>query len=573
MKNLRWIALLGLIVSFSCARKNLTEQSSGAGVEKKEEKFLAFEHFYLEGMKFYILGNNADAQAYFDKALHVNPENAAVNYMLGKIALAKNEDTKAIAYAGKASKIDQKNKYYALLLAKSYEQKLNADEAVKVYKRILAEIPNTEEHYFDLANLFIYQRNYADALKIYNKIEDIYGQSAELTRQKQQIYLRENKLDKAIEEGEHLVKAFPDDNDIKAAHAEFLYTNKKEEEAIKLLEELVKSDPENPRSHLILADIYQMKGQKEKAKVELEIVFNNPEVELNTKLKIIEDFIRSPKTEDNKNTTLRLGELMTKAHPGDSRAYSAMGEIYLMNDRKNDAWKEFIISKNIDGGNYNLWLQLINLDSELQQTDSIIRHSEEALELFPNQATLWLYNGSGYSMKKDYKRAIDSFEEGKKLSGTNQEMRNYFNIHLGDTYHYTNDYLKSDAAYEEVLKFDQNNEHVLNNYSYFLSLRKEKLPEAKNMSEKLVRKYPTEATYLDTYAWVLYVMKDYEGAKKYLETAILNSNNGTIVEHYGDVLYQLGDKENAIEQWKKAKKLGETSEFIEKKIAEGKLYE
>lgn len=573
MKNSHWILIAGLAVFLSCARKSQTEQSSGTGLEKKEEKLLTFEHFYNEGIKLYILSNYADAQTYFEKAYQISPENAALNYMLGRMALAKNEDTKAIAYASKASKADPKNKYYALLLAKAYEQKLNADEAIKVYKRILAEIPGTEEHYFDLANLYIYQRNYGEALKTYNKIEEIYGQSLELTRQKQQIYLRENKLDKAIEEGQNLIKAFPDDNDIKAAHAEFLYTNKKEEEAVKLLEEVVKNEPDNPRSHLILADIYQMKGQKERANQELTLVFQNPEVDINTKLKIMEDFIRSPKTEDNKTTVMRLAEQTVKTHPSDARSYAALGEAYLMADNKKQAWQQFIKSKQLDGGNYNLWLQLINLDSELQETDSLIRHSEEALEAFPNQSMLWLYNGTGYSMKKDYPKAVDAFEEGKKLAGSNQEMKNYFNIHLGDTYHYTKQYSKSDAAYEEVLKYDRNNDHVLNNYSYFLSLRKDKLQEAKDMSEKLVKKYPTEPTYLDTHAWVLYMMKDYEGAKKYLEIAVLNSNNGTIVEHYGDVLYQLGEKDKAIDQWRRAKKLGETSEFIDKKLAEGKLYE
>ena len=573
MKKLFWILIAGLIVSASCTRKAQTEQSAGSSLDKKEEKLLAFEHFYSEGVKFYILGNLADSKAHLEKAYQVNSENAAVNYMLGRLAITANEDSKAIGYASKAYKTDSKNKYYALLLAKAYEQKLNADEAIKVYKKILAEIPNTEEHYFDLANLYIYQRNYSEALKVYVKIEEIFGQSLELTRQKQQIYLRENKLDKAIEEGANLLKAFPDDNDIKAAHAEFLYTNKKEDEAIKLLEEVVKKEPNNPRSHLILADIYQMKGEKEKASQELELVFQNPDVDISTKLKILEDLIRSPKTDENKSSAMKLAEITVKTHPTDARSYSALGEAYIMAENKEEAWKQFIKSKNIDGGNYNLWLQLINLDSDLQKNDSLVSHSEEALETFPNQAMLWLYNGTGYSMKKEYKKALDSFEEGKKISGTNQELKNYFNIHLGDTYHYTNDYSKSDAAYEEVLKYDRNNDHVLNNYSYFLSLRKDKLQIAKDMSEKLIKKYPTEATYLDTHAWVLYMMKDYTGAKRYLETAILNSSNGTIVEHYGDVLYQLGEKDKAIEQWKKAKKLGETSEFLDKKLEEGKLYE
>ncbi len=546
---------------------------SSSGPEKKGAKYVDFENFYNDGVKFYVLGNYAEAEANFTKAYQLYPDNAALNYMLGTLALSKNEEAKAISYALKASKADPQNKYYALLLARSYEQKLNAEEAIKVYKRIIAEIPNTEEHYFDLANLYIYQRNYSEALKIYIKIETIFGQSLELTRQKQQIYLRENKMDKAMEEGEKLMKVFPDDNDVKTSHAEFLYRNKREDEAIKILEEVVKNDPENPQSHLILADIYQMKGQKERGNKELEIVFQNSDMEINTKLKILEDYIRSPKTEENKALCLKLAGLIVKAHPADARSYAAMGEAYLMAEKKEEAWKQFTKSKNIDGGNYNLWIQLINLDSELRKSDSLIGHTEEALETFPNQAMLWLYNGNGYSLKKDYTKALESYEEGKKLAGTNQELKNYFNMQLGDNYNNIKDYAKSDAAYEEVLKFDRNNDHVLNNYSYFLSLRKEKLQDAKDMSERLVKNHPTEATYLDTYAWVLYMMKDYAGAKKYLETAILNSSNGTIVEHYGDVLYQLGEKEKAVEQWKIARKLGETSEFIDKKIAEGKLYE
>ena len=550
-----------------------SELATGSGQLRKDEKNAAFAHFYNEGAKFHMLGNMLDAESNFSKAYQLTPDNAAVNYMLGKIALSKNETSKAISYAEKAYKGDSQNKYYALLLAKSYEQKLNTEEAIKIYKRILAEIPNSDEHYFDLANLYIYQRNYNEALKTYIKIEEIYGQSLELTRQKQQIYLRENKVDKATEEGEKLMAAFPEDYDIKAAHAEFLYANKKELEAIKLLEEVVKNDPDNPRSHLILADIYNMKGEKAKGNKELELVFQNPEVEITTKLKILENYIRSPKTEDNKALCLNLAQLTVKTHPNDSRAYAALGEAYILAEKKEAAYLQFVKSKNLDDTNYNLWLQLINLDSELNKTDSLIRHSAEALEAFPNQAMLWLYNGTGYSLKKQDMKAIESFEEGKKVAGTNQELKNYFNMHLGDSYNNTKEYIKSDAAFEEVLKVDRNNDHVLNNYSYFLSLRKEKLPLAKEMSEKLVKKYPTESTYLDTHAWVLYMMKDYEGAKKYLEIAVLNSKNGAIVEHYGDVIYQLGNKEKALELWKIAKNLGENSEFIDKKIAEGKLYE
>ena len=50
-------------------------------------------------------------------------------------------------------------------------------------------------------------------------------------------------------------------------------------------------------------------------------------------------------------------------------------------------------------------------------------------------------------------------------------------------------------------------------------------------------------------------------------------DDGTIIEHYGDVLFQLGDVDKAIIQWEKARDLGEASENIDKKIADRKLYE
>ncbi len=73
----------------------------------------------------------------------------------------------------------------------------------------------------------------------------------------------------------------------------------------------------------------------------------------------------------------------------------------------------------------------------------------------------------------------------------------------------------------------------------------EKLELAKQLSGKLVEKYPDNTTYLDTYAWVLYMLKDYQQARKYLEKVAPNSNNGTILEHFGDVLYKLGETEKS----------------------------
>ena len=166
-----------------------------------------------------------------------------------------------------------------------------------------------------------------------------------------------------------------------------------------------------------------------------------------------------------------------------------------------------------------------------------------------------------------------SLEYGRKLATDNPELLAQIDTQLGDAYHELKEYAKSDAAYEAALVFDANNAQALNNYSYFLSVRGEKLDRAKEMSGKLVKQFPDNDTYLDTYAWVLYKQKDYAGARQYLEKALLTSKDATVIEHYGDVLYQLGDKDKAYAQWQRAKQIGGASSLIDRKIKDKKLYE
>ena len=135
-------------------------------------------------------------------------------------------------------------------------------------------------------------------------------------------------------------------------------------------------------------------------------------------------------------------------------------------------------------------------------------------------------------------------------------------------------YDKSNAAYEQALTLDPNNPNVLNNYSYFLALRKSDLEKAEKMSALLVKNNPDNPAYLDTYAWVLYSRQKYKDARKVIERAVVTGNaNATHFEHYGDILFQLGDVTGAVQQWEKARGLNANSEILNKKIANRKIYE
>jgi tetratricopeptide (TPR) repeat protein len=86
---------------------------------------------------------------------------------------------------------------------------------------------------------------------------------------------------------------------------------------------------------------------------------------------------------------------------------------------------------------------------------------------------------------------------------------------------------------------------------------------------------PNSSSFLDTYAWILFQLNDFAGAKEWQEKAMKagGDKSGTIIEHYGDILFQLGNKEDALKYWKQAKDLGTDSPTIDKKISGEKYVE
>lgn len=550
-----------------------SSKKKGKEVLTKDQQQEA-EYIFSEGMKEYLLDNYGRALGSFERSLSIDKNNAAANYMIAQIYVKQGNFYKAIPYAEKSIELNDANKYYYLLLAQIYERKQDFSEATKIYLTLLKKMPHLSEHYYDLAAVYLFQGKYDDAIKCYDKIEKNFGMSEEVTRQKQQIFLKQGKLNDAINEGKKLCEAYPEESRYTISLVEMLISNEKIDEAEKVVNDLVKKDPNNAFANLALHDIYKSKGENKKANEKLEIAFKSPELDIDTKVGILIAKIRQMQGDESlKEQCLYLANILVKIHPLEAKAHAMLADILVISNKNAEALQSYLQSTKLDNSHFKIWQQIVIIDSELNLTDSLKKHSEKALELFPNQSVFWFYNGLSYQFEKNYKKAAVSFEEGKKLALTDRNMLIQFNTLLGDSYNGLKEYKKSDECFDEVLKSDANNYVVLNNYSYYLSLRKDKLEQAKKMSERVIKEFPDNATYLDTYAWILYVMKEYGKAKDIFERIVQNSNNGTIVEHYGDVLYQLGQKDQALEQWKKAKSLGEASEMIDKKINDKKLYE
>ncbi len=531
---------------------------------------------FTEGVRYMMTDEPTKAITQFAKVLQKDPNNAAAQYETANALVKTGKTAEAISYAAKAHSLDVTNKFYSLLLAELYVKQKRYGEAEDLYETLLKKGPENAEYGVELAAIYLFNDKPDKALDTYNKVERELGLNEEITRQKQRIYLKQNKIDKAVEEAEKLVASEPSDPDYLLEGAELLIANDRTEQAITWIDRALKLNTDLPQAHVLLADIYRKKGDMARVSKELNQVLANPNLEAGLKARILSSYVGMTGTNSAaQQDALGMAQNLAKTSPNDPKTQVMLADLLMQQGKKTEARDAYAKAARLDGSIYEVWGALLQLDGELNQVDSLLVHSDKALEVFPTQGLFWYSNGSANLYKRKYQQAVDALEESQKLlaASSNSELRKGISAQLGDAYNGLGDHVKSDESYEAVLKVDPLNDHVLNNYSYFLSLRKENLPRAIQLGQKLVERNPTNATYLDTYAWVLYVSKDYAQAKQYLEKALADTANvsGTIIEHYGDVLYQLGQPDKAVEQWKQAKAKGGASPDIEKKITSGKL--
>lgn len=570
--------LLTVGMSFSYGQKKklnpFKKETQEAGLLSSEKQAQA-EQFFTEGVKNAIIEDYPKAINYLRRTLELDPANHAAYYKLAEVLSKTGEHRQAEKSMTTALSLEDSNKYYYILAADIQSQQGEFQKAATLYERMLAQTNAGPQHMLELAVLYLHMHEYEKAINTFNDAEEVLGVNEQIVLQKQKLYLQQGKLDEALREGEKLVQNFPAEPAYVVQQAEILFNNQRYDEARKYLENYLEEEPGQPQAEFLLAKLYQQQNNFKAASPHLQNAFQDPALELEWKIKEVATLLQQLPKPELEASLDSLTQDIVAAHPDEAQAHIVRGDFRFATQNKQEARSSYLKALALDKNNFSVWQNALSLGLELGRYDSVAREAEQALELFPNQAALYYFSGSANLSKKKYQEAVWALEQGKKMAASNLELVSIFQTHLGDAYNGMKEYDKSDAAYEAALQLNPDNDYILNNYSYYLSLRQEKLDLALELTERLVKKHPNNPTYLDTHAWVLYQLKQYQDARRHLEHALANEGDqdGTIVEHYGDVLYKLNKKEEAIIQWEKARSLPNTSELLDKKINDRTLYE
>ena len=574
------IILVAIVTLFSCSANKATfskEKNKKAEVTLSEDDEIKLKSAFFEGNREKMLGNAEESMSKFKECLKIYPQHAPSLYEIGLLQQQMAQSQQAVISLEQTVAIDPANKWYQEALARVYEDNKEFAKAAAVYGDLIDMNPNVMMYYEAKANSLLLANDVKGAMKVYDATEKQFGVNESSSMQKQKIYMALGKTDKAIEEAQKLLDAAPGTPRYYNNLAEIYYKSGQTEKAMTTYQKLLDIDPENAFVQLSMATYYYEGGQVSQAEKVMRKAFANPKLDFDSKARILFNNVAYQNVPPGQVNpfALELVDIMKEAHSDNAQLYAIEGDLQYQSGNLETAKNSYKKSLTLDENQFLVWSQMLLIQSELDDWESTFKESGEAIELFPTQGALYYFRGVAALQLKKPLDAIEAFEGGKDFVTDNNSLRGQFYSNLGDAYYQLKKFKESDKNFEIALKINPNDMLVLNNYSYYLSVRGEKLERAKEMSKMTVDQNPESSTYLDTYAWILYKLGDFEEAKKWMQYALNNGGDkeGVIIEHYGDILFQLNDKAGALNYWNQALEIGGGSEFLQKKVDTKKLYE
>jgi len=581
IKAITYILGLSLLFTACSGTKKLSNNSSTLlnsyteGDLSYKSQF-RFKYLFFEAQRLKALEDYKKAADLMEQCLAIDPLNAAANFELAQLYIRTEQLESALFYANQAYSLDPNNTWILQSLAQLNLALGNSEAEVKVYKDLVKLEPSNIENQYSLAQVYTRNEQYKKAIQVYNTIENRAGVSEQISVMKERIYIAMGNLDAAAAELQKLIDAYPNTIRFRGMLAELLQANDLAERALQVYKEILRIDPAEPRSNIALAEHYRIKNDFAKAFEYLSYCFDDSSFNVDVKFKILVSYFQL--TIEDESYLQSLYSLLDKAilrHPLEPSFYALYGDMYYQKNDVANAYESYSKSLELGATEYLIWNRCLIMGLELQKYDEVIIKGEKAIALNPVQPMLYLFTGLAYSINNEQEKAVLLLNKGVNYVVNNRPLKAEFYNYLGDAYHSLNQHELSDENYEKSLSIIPQNPIVLNNYSYYLSLRASNLDKAERLSKQCNDLMPNEATYQDTYGWILYKLGRFTEAKEWLHKSIVNSHSesAVIVEHYADALYMNGEKVEALKFWKKAITLGGNTPLLLKKASEGILYE
>lgn len=542
-----------------------------------KDALMRYNYFFLEAIRQQEMGNMAAAFDLLNHAKDINPDAPEVYYKLaGYYVYMKNNEQARINYE-KAAALDPENSTYLEKMGQFYITQSDYTNALDAYERLYATNKAREDILQILFQLYGSQNDYKKMIEVLDRLELLVGSNEHLSLSKMQIYdqMGDKKKEEAVLMA--LVAEHPLELSYKVMLGNWLFQNGKKKRALQEYKAVLREEPDNPYAQLSLLDYYRDVRDLKMVDQLTENILQSKKTEKETKMALLRQVIMDNQNESGKDS-LEVLKLFDKvlASPQEDADIVLMKAAYLtlQGYPKNEINMVYEQAIEIEPDNIRARLALLQNIWEDKEYDKVIEVCRPAQEYNPEEMAFYYYQGFAQYMKHDNDAALTTFRKGVSQikPDSNPDIVSDFYAVMGDILHEKGLDKEAFESYDSCLQWKPDNFAALNNYAYYLSEKRKDLSKAEQMSYKTIKAEPNNATYLDTYAWILFQQERYQEAKIYIDQTIKNDKapSGVVIEHAGDIYFNAGEPEKALEYWKQASENGNNSAILKRKIEQKK---
>lgn len=513
-----------------------------------------------------------DTAAAYDIWQSIIAEDSTYAPALYYLHVLEDDLIESLDYSRRAYAADTTNKWYAKGYATSLISARKYSQAIPAYRRLMRLAPNDIDAYHALAILYSYNQMPYSAISVLDSAELRIGYHPYLGEMKLHLLIDTRQYDKAIEVGIKGVEEQPYDAYARINLAEAYEVAGRDSLARATLDAAFLIDSTSIDILAASSAYYERRGDTRRMLDYEERILDDERVPIEDKLRRIEVFT------SNRNfysqNYIRIGGIIQRlaiAYPNNREVVDCYAEHMIALGNIEQAAEYLRRHLDNEATTADHYVGLMQIYLHINHIEELLEVLEEAALRYPTDISIISFAGFLSMEYSSHEKAIEWFKTGLKVC-TNDQERSQLWGYIGDVYHDMGNDKRAFKAYRKALNYNHENVLVLNNYAYFLSLLDQDLERALIMSKKAVNLESNNASYVDTYAWILHRLGRNDEAKKMMMTALSLSaqREPSLLIHYGDILWALGEKFMADTYWKKAVEQGYDKHTLEEHIAEVK---
>ena len=517
-----------------------------------------YDNFFLEAI---VQREKGNSDAAFDLLRHcvdIDSTRSEAYFYLAQYYGALKQKDKMLGMMKKAVDLEPDNTTYLETLANVYISQRQYAEGIEMLERLYDKSRERDEVLGMLVQLYEQQQDYDNAIRTLNRLETLEGKSERLSFAKSSLFTQKGDKKAAISEMKKLADQYPHDNNYRCLYGNTLYVNGQQKKALAIYHEILKDDPDNRNAQMAMLAHYNEQHDSAAANRLIEEILLNKQSSTEDRVTLMRQVIgESERAGGDSTRVLQLFHRMLDLPQSDAdMALFCATYMNLKKMPKDSIGAVLEKAIQIAPDNAAARLQLVSYAWQNEDRDKVIALCKEARQYNPDEMAFYYYQGIAYYQNSQLDEALDAFQNGIGVitQQSDPAIVSDFYAVMGDIMHQKGMDREAYAAYDSCLQWKDDNIACLNNYAYYLSVKGEQLDKAEQMSYRTIKAEPKNATYLDTYAWILFMQKRYSEARIYIDQTLQNDSDtsAVLLEHAGDIYYHVGDTDKALAFWQQS---------------------